>query len=64
MCSHITKCATHVVVLLGYYGDYDIIGISAAVVVKDRLRTRIVSSSLYIMGWKFSAIQRNTVFEL
>ena len=65
MSSHTVKCTTHVVVLLGYYGDYDVISISAAVVVKGFLcRIRIVSSSLWIVEWKFSAMQGDVVLQL
>ena len=64
MSSHTAKCAIHVVVLLGYYGDYDVISISAAVVVKGRFRIRIVSSSLWTVEWKFSAMQGDVFFKL
>ena len=60
----VTKCATHVVVLLGYYGDYDAISISAAAVVKGCLRIRIVSSSLWTVEWKLSAMQGDVALKL
>ena len=51
-------------VLLSYYGDYDVISISVAAVVKGHLRIRLVSSGLWTVEWKLSAMQGDVVLKL